>query len=62
MEELKAVPVQTEDGRVWKFHLPMPDTFLNRPDIREKLQQIVDGKGDLPVYVASNMKKESIGL
>ena len=40
----------------------MPDTFLNRPDIREKLQQIVDGKGDLPVYVASNMKKESIDL
>ena len=32
---------------------------MNREDIKEKLQQIVEGKGDLPLYLASNMKQES---
>ena len=44
---------------MWKFPLPMPESFMNREDIKEKLQQIVEGKGDLPLYLASNMKQES---
>lgn len=45
--------------RVWKFPLPMPESFMNREDIKEKLEQIVEGNGDLPLYIASNMKQES---
>ena len=37
----------------------MPESFMNREDIKEKLEQIVEGNGDLPLYLASNMKQES---
>ena len=32
---------------------------MNREDIKEKLEQIVEGNGDLPLYLASNMKQDS---
>lgn len=44
---------------MWKFPLPILESFMNREDIKEKLQQIVEGNGDLPLYLASNMKQES---
>lgn len=41
--------------RFWKFSLPIPDSFMNKPEIREKLQLIVDGKGDIPLLVSASM-------
>ncbi|KAK8815012.1 hypothetical protein WA556_007049 [Blastocystis sp. ATCC 50177/Nand II] len=59
MAELKAKCTLTEDGRVWKFQLPIPTSFLNNPSIRDEIQRIVDGKGNLPVCLAADMNDEA---
>ena len=47
-------------SRIWKFPLPIPDSFLNRPEIREKLQLVVDGRGDIPLLVSASMSGGSM--
>ncbi|KAK8802251.1 hypothetical protein WA588_005223 [Blastocystis sp. NMH] len=59
MDELKASCLQTEDGLIWRFPLPMPESFLNKPDIREKLTMIAKGEGDIPLFIAADMNRES---
>ncbi|KNB43710.1 cyclic nucleotide-binding protein [Blastocystis sp. subtype 4] len=59
MEELKATSVQTEDGIVWKFPLPMPESFMRNEEIRKKLIKIAKGEGDIPLFVAADMNRES---
>lgn len=48
-------------SRVWKFQLPIPISFLNNPSIRDEIQRIVDGKGNLPVCLAADMNDEGWG-
>lgn len=44
---------------VWKFPLPIPESFLANEALREKLQLIADGKGEIPLFVAADMNNES---
>jgi len=37
----------------------MPESFLNKPDIREKLTMIAKGEGDIPLFIAADMNRES---
>lgn len=70
VEELHATSTMTEDGyvtllavirsRVWKFNLPIPESFMNDPRIREELQRIVDGNGNLPLCLAADMNDEGL--
>ena len=43
-------------SRVWKFQLPIPTSFLNNPSIRDEIQRIVAGTGNLTVCLAAEMK------
>ena len=37
----------------------MPESFLNKPDIREKLTMNARGEGDIPLFIAADMSRES---
>ena len=37
----------------------MPESFLNKPDLREKLAMIAKGEGDIPLFTAADMNRES---
>ena len=70
MEELHATSTMTEDGystlfavirsRVWKFNLPISESFMNDQRIREELRRIVDGRGNLPLCFAADMNDEGL--
>ena len=45
---------------IWKFNLPIADSFMNNPVIREKLQLIVDGKGSIPLDLSSGYSKSKM--
>ena len=44
---------------IWRFPLPMPESFLNKPELRERLKMIAKGKGDIPLFTAADMNRES---
>lgn len=44
---------------VWKFPLPMPESFMRNEEIRKKLIKIAKGEGDIPLFVAADMNRES---
>lgn len=44
---------------VWKFPLPMPESFMRDEEIRKKLIKIAKGEGDIPLFVAADMNRES---
>lgn len=57
----RRVPLSENTYRrlIWRFPLPMPESFLNKPEIREKLAMIAKGEGDIPLFTAADMNRES---
>ena len=51
--------IRIDNRIVWKFPLPMPESFMRNEEIRKKLIKIAKGEGDIPLFVAADMNRES---